>query len=100
MQFKKADLGWLKLAVHEWQQDPNFVLLFNTVTNFAVVNDCAERFIKLVSENIMSVRSEENLSNTIVTVAELHQLARDLKRKSFSKKQLEQTIYKVLKLND
>ena len=100
MRFKKADLGWLKLAVSEWQQDPNFVLLFNTVTNFAVVNDCAERFIKLVSENIMSVRSEENLTNTIVTVAELHQLARDLKRECFSKKQLELTIYKVLKLQD
>ena len=99
MHLKKANLGWVKLAVSEWQQDPDFAMMFQTVTNIAVVNDCAERFIKLVSENIMSVRSEEHLTNRIVTVAELHQLASDLKRNSYTKKQLELTIHKVLKLD-
>ena len=100
MHFKKANLRWLELDVSEWKKDPNFAMLFKTVTKIAVVNDCAERFIKLVSENIMSVRSEEHLTNRIVTVAELHQLARDLNRNSYTKKELELTIHKVLKLDD
>ena len=67
MKLKKDDLGWLRKPVVEWPLDPMYINLFNTVTQFAVVNDCAERFIKLVSENINSVRSEKQLSDTILT---------------------------------
>ena len=98
MKFKKGDMGWLRKPVKEWPLDPVYVVMFNTVNKFAVVNDCAERFIKLVSENISSVRSEKQLSNTILTVAELNQLAKDFKRRSFTKKQLESVIDKMLHL--
>ena len=70
------------------------------MNNLSVVNDPAERMIRLVTERITTVRSEEMLQETLLTVSELQRLAKDFRRGTFTKKQLSDVIKKMLKINE
>ena len=77
----------------KWPEYQTYQELHSTEHNLLVVNDCAERFIKLVNERIGTVRSEDNLQSTALTVAELNRLTHDFKEK------LESVIKKILNMN-
>lgn len=93
-------MGWLERPVEEWEADPHYKELFEFVTNLLVVNDCAERYIKLVSERIKTVRSEKRLRETVLTVAEMNRLSMGFKRETLKKKQIEDVLKKMLKMGE
>ena len=94
------DLDWLALPVSQWKTNQNYVEINFIVNNLSVVNDPAERMIRLVTERITTVRSEEMLQETLLTVSELQRLAKDFRRGTFTKKQLSDVIKKMLKINE
>ena len=53
--------------------------------------------VKLVSERILSVRSEERLQNTLLTVEEMRRIADKFKRGKITKADLTRVIGKYLK---
>ena len=94
------DLDWLALPVSQWSTNQNFVELSFILNNLSVVNDPAERMIRLVTERISTVRSEEMLQETLLTVSELQRLAKDFRRGTFTKKQLSYVIKRMLNMTD
>ena len=50
-----------------------------------IVNDPAERAVKLAGERIGTVRSEKAFQETLLTVKELCSLSSDIKRGKFTK---------------
>ena len=91
-----TDLEWLSRPLHEWITFPKYMELYQVVNNIAVVNDSAERHVKLVGEVLPKVRSEEALQNQVLTKAELNRLARDINRTTFTKKQLSTNVAKMM----
>ena len=52
--------------------------------------------MKAAGDRIGSVRSEKAFQDTLLTVDELHRLSSDIKRDTFTKKQLSTVIKKML----
>ena len=88
------DLEWLALPFSKWKTIKNFV------NNLSVVNDPAERMIRLVTERITTVRSEEVLQETLLNDSELRQLAKDFRRRTFTKKQPSDVFKKMSNINE
>ena len=89
-------LAWLSLPVQEWKEDRKYVDMEEVVTKLCVVNDPAERAVKAAGDRIGSVRSEKAFQATLLTVDELRRLSADIKRGTFTKKQLSTVIQKML----
>jgi hypothetical protein len=94
-----SDTRWMEKPVSEWPQDPSYVYLHRVVNNMSVVNDPAERMIRLVAERICMVRSEGRLQDTLLSVAELQRLLRDFRRGHFSKELLSRVLDRMLEKN-
>ena len=93
-----SDLDWLSLPVYMWKYNDNFHEINFIVNNLSVVNDPAERMIRLFTERITTVRLEEMLQETLLTVSELQRLSKDFRRGTFTKKQISSVIKKILKI--
>ena len=89
-------LAWLSLPVQKWKEDNNYKDVDEVVTKLCVVNDPAERAVKAAGDRIGSVRSEKAFQDTLLTVDELRRLSSDIKRDTFTKKQLSTVIKKML----
>ena len=76
----EIDASFLELPVSEWLQTEAYMDGHRKVHSVNVVNDCAERGIKLTSDFLAAGRSEEHLQN-VLQVAE-----RDRQRKSTLRK--------------
>ena len=70
------------------------------VKKLCVVNDPAERAVKLAGDRICTVRSEKAFQETLLTVKELQRLSADIKRGTFTKNQLSTVIKKMLSIED
>ena len=70
------------------------------MNNLNVVNDPAERMIRLLTERTNIVRSDEMLQDTVLTVSEVQRLAKDFRRGTFTKKQLTDVIKKMLNISE
>ena len=68
------------------------------VMKMTVVNDPAERMVKLAAERIRTVRSELRFQQVLLTVVELQRLSRDFRRGTFTKQQLEDVVKKLLEV--
>ena len=89
-------LAWLSLPVQEWKEDNNYKDTEEVVTKLCVVNDPAEQAVRAAGDRISSIRSEQNFQATLLTVDELRRLSSDIKRGTFTKKQLTTVIQKML----
>ena len=78
-----------------WKNNDNPTKIKFIVNNLSVVNDPAERMIRLVKERITTVRSDEMLQETLLTVSELQRLSKEFRRGTFTKKQLSTVIKKL-----
>ena len=100
LEMTHENTNWMETPVNEWPKDEYYRLLHHVVTQMTVVNDPAERMIRLVSERISKVRSEDRLQDHLLTIVELQRLARDFHRGHFSKEQLESVLDKLLRCNN
>ena len=94
------DLAWLSMPVQQWKKDPNYIEVEEVVTKLCVINDPTERAVKAVGDRIGSVRSEKAIQATPLTLEDLRRLSSDIKRGTFTKKQLSIMIKKMLKIED
>ena len=94
------NLAWLSMPVQQWKKDPNYIEVEEVVTKLCVVNDPAEHAVKAAGDRIGSVRSEKAFQATLLTLEELRRLSSDIKRGTFTKKQLSIVIKKMLKMED
>ena len=84
-----SHLDWMSRDVQFWEQDENYMKLFEGVKNFEIVNDPSERVVQLAEKRIKSVRSETRFQDTLLSVHELNLLCRGIKRDSFNKRELQ-----------
>ena len=89
-------LAWLSLPVQEWKEDNNYEDVDEVVTKLCIVNDTAERAVKAAGDRLGSVRSEKAFQDALLTIDELRRLSSDIKRDTFTKKQLSTVIKKML----
>ena len=66
-----ADLAFFSLPYTEWKENEKYQELLAVILQLKVVNDNAERMIKLIKDRIMSVRSENALQDILISVDEM-----------------------------
>ena len=93
-------LAWLSLPVQQLKEDSNYREVEEVVTKLCVVNDPAECAVKAAGDRIGSVRSEKAFQANLLTLEELRRLSSDIKRGTFTKKQLSIVIKKMLNMED
>ena len=89
-------IGWMEEPVDSWEEYEAYRELNFFVNNLCIVNDPAERMVKLATDRISTVRSEEAFQETILTVEEMRRLAEGFKRGTFTKEQLSNVVKKML----
>ena len=100
MKKNHTHLAWFSMPVQQWKEDIDYREMEEVVTKLCVVNDPAERAVKAAGDRIGSVRSEKAFQATLLTLEELRRLSFDIKRGTFTKKQLPTVINKMLKIED
>ena len=65
-----SQLDWLSLDPEVWEDDPNFCSFASFVRCMTVVNDPAERAVKLAKDFIDRSHNEETLQQNYVVVLE------------------------------
>ena len=69
-----------------------------TILKLKVVNDNAQRMIKLIKERIKSVRSEGALQDILITVAEMRKRCGSYKSNDMNNSKLRQAVRGMLSL--
>ena len=93
MGFTPEDVQFFRLEVDQWKTSIVFRRLDQFVTGLLVINDPAERFIKTLKDWLGSVRSDDRLVNTLLTVEELRRLEENFKRHTITKADLKKVLY-------
>ena len=81
-------LGWLSKTPNTWQEDADYMTLFDFVKNMTCVNDPSERVVQLAEKRV----------KTLLTVQELNLLSAGLKRDRFNKNDLQKVIAKLMEV--
>ena len=63
-------MGWLEEPVNQWQMNAGFQELKIFVDNLAVVNDCSERAIKMISDIAMILTSSSQNRRALIECVE------------------------------
>ena len=97
--FKRLDQNFMKirisLPVHQSKEDSNYREVEEVVTKLCGVNNPAKRAVKAAGGRIKSVGSKKAFQATLLTLEELRRLSSDIKRGTFTKKQLSTVIKKM-----
>ena len=73
---------WLQKTVDEWPNDPNYKKLHDFSKNVKVVNDTAERWVKLI-QDYMNFVKDENMKQDLIQAIEQHRsMLKDFDKKS------------------
>ena len=96
MGYRPEDLEFFRLDVDQWKTSIAFRSLEQFVSGLLVINDPAERFIKTLKDWLGSVRSEDRLVNTLLTVEELRRLEEKFKRRTITKADLKRILKKIV----
>ena len=70
--FDKVD--WLAKPVKSWSSDPSFQVIFEVVTHMKVVNDLAERGVKLMSDFAPLITNNEEQKQCLLQTVEQHRM--------------------------
>ena len=62
--------GWLQRAPDEWPQNPDYTFMSEDVRDMLVVNDCAERNIKAITDYNRCTQDVNGMLDNIVLVGE------------------------------
>ena len=77
----KLDTSFLAIPVAEWERNAAFIASSVNVAAVNVINDCAERGIKLSSDFVSTARSEEHYQNVLQVVERDRKEEPNLRRK-------------------
>ena len=72
--------GWLQRTPEEWPQNPNYIFMSEVARDMLVVNDCAERNIKAITDYIRFTRDVSGMLDDIVLVEDRRSLIPNLSR--------------------
>jgi hypothetical protein len=61
----KMDVSFLEMPVDQWMNEPSYQMAIKTVKNLRVVNDSAERGVKLGSDFLSAAKIEERYQNVL-----------------------------------
>ena len=78
------DLNFFQFPLGEWNNSLAYKILKDFVTGLTVVNDTAERFIKIVKDKIGTVKVEKRLLDTCYCSLWRRMLAEKCKRRTIS----------------
>ena len=82
----KLDTTFLHVEIGNWENEESYVKAKTIVSNLSVVNDAAERGVKLCSDFLSSAKKEENLDSILQVVENSRNAVSDQrKRKAESK---------------
>ena len=73
---------------NEWQKSDKFVELCGVIKGMSVVNDTAERSIKLIKDYINSTRSKDGLQTTLLSVDIMREQRGQFTNSNFNNTQL------------
>ena len=82
--------------VSSWMDHEAFRELDFFVKNLCIVNDPAMSMVKLATDRISTVHSEEAFQETIISVEEMRRLADGFKPGTFTKRRLSDVVRKML----
>ena len=63
---------WLKTPVQTWEENEDYLKAMNFLKNIRVVNDVAERGVKLVQDVSLSLTKDEKSKQSVLQVVENH----------------------------
>ena len=65
-----ANMNWLSQPVSSWDKNDNFNELATAIRNLKVVNDCAERGVKLIEDYAKCITKNENSRQDLLQLVE------------------------------
>ena len=78
----RVEADWLTWPLDKWEESEDFRKARQFVTTVKVVNDAAERGIKLASDYVQSLTKDSNLRDKIFQTVEFHRREKADKKKS------------------
>ena len=63
-------MNWLSQPVSSWDKNDNFNELATAIRNLKVVNDCAERGVKLIEDYAKCITKNENSRQDLLQLVE------------------------------
>ena len=94
----KEDLKVFNSPFNEWHNSDKFIKLCKVIKGMSVVNDTAERSIKLIKDYIKSTRSEDGLQRTLLSVDVMRERRGKFTNSNFNNAQLKRAISGILEL--
>ena len=82
----------------QWQENQKFQELCKVIDGMQVVNDNAERTIKMIKDYIKTTRSEEGLQNILLAVDVMRERCGNFKSNNFNNTELSRAIDGMLEL--
>jgi hypothetical protein len=77
--------GWLAKQVEQWSSDPDFQIAENFVRSVKVVNDAAERGVKLISDFATKITTDPIQRQALLQLVEMdHQKYPDFNKATMS----------------
>ena len=98
LHWTKADLAFFSLPYSEWMENEKYQKLLKVILKLKVVNDNAERMIKLIKDRIKSVRSEDALQDIIISVDEMRKRCGKYKANVINNTKLRNAVRGMLEL--
>ena len=95
--YQPHNLQFFNLDVQEWKNSLVYQDLHQFVNQLTIINDPSERFIKTLKDWLGSVRSEERLLSTLLTVEELRRLDERFKRHTITKADITRVMDKIVR---
>ena len=99
LHWTQEDINIFQQPFGQWMQNEKFRELCEVIKGMNVVNDTAERLIKLVKDRVPTVRSEGALQDVLLTVEEMRKRFGNMKASNITNTKLQQAIRNALKLN-
>ena len=98
LSWTKEDLLVFDSPCDQWQENQKFQELCKVIDGMAVVNDNAERTMKMIKDYVKTTRSEEGLQNILLAVDVMRERCGNFKSNNFNNTQLSRAIDGMLEL--
>ena len=99
LSWKKEDLKVFDSPFPEWHENHKFKELCKVIEGMQVVNDNAERTIKMIKDYIKTTKSEQGLQNILLAVDVMRERSGRFKASNFTNAKLSKAIDGMLELS-
>ena len=83
-----ANGAWLLKDINEWNDDDEYIFMYNCVRDLKVTNDCAERCIKDITEYANAAKDSEYREDILMVATDHRDVLNDLRKDSLRSKKL------------